>query len=88
MQALPETENVFDFSKAGDGTLAYCTVWHLSKHLLMLVPGDEICIGRMKHQDRDDNRGILLEGDGILHRMSEVRAIRKRAAPCARDIGR
>ena len=83
MQALPETKNVFDFAKVHDGTLAYCTVWDITKQLLLLAPQDESHIERLQHTDRDGTSGILLKGDGVLHVLSHARGGRKRTAPSA-----
>jgi hypothetical protein len=83
MQVLPETKDVFDFAKVHDGTLAYCTVWDITKQLLLLVPQDEIHIERLQHMDRDGTSGILLKGDGVLHVLSHARGGRKRTAPGA-----
>ena len=41
MQVFLETKNVFDFAKVREGTLAYCTVWHIAKQLLLMVTQDE-----------------------------------------------
>ena len=57
---LPDTKDVFDFAKVHDGTLAYCTVRHIGKQLLLLAPQDEIRIERLQHTDRDGTSGMSL----------------------------
>ena len=59
-RCFPETKDVFDFAKVHDGPLVYCTVWDITKQLLLLVPQDEIHMGRLQHTDRDGTSGILL----------------------------
>jgi hypothetical protein len=60
MQVLPETMNVFYLPKVHDGTLAYCTIWHIAKQLLLLVPQDEIHIERLQNTGRDGTSGMSL----------------------------